>query len=159
VDVIFTPMPSVDDEREASLDIYASEGGTASATLRGTGIPTESGLRLTNAAGNLISFVDMSLDDGGTRVGQRSILLNVVVRNFDDLLSTGMLTVTREGANPDDFVIVSNGCAPGLGPNDTCQVDVAFAPTAVGERYASIVVTAAFGGTFSLTLRGAGLPP
>lgn len=65
-------------------------------------------------------------------------------------LGVGPLVVSPAdlvGIDPDQFVIAADGCAGQvLGHGDTCTVEVAFTPSAPGERSADLVVSSDVGG-------------
>jgi hypothetical protein len=78
--------------------------------------------------------------------------------------STGSLNVDDAkivGADPNDFVIVSQDCAGNLiPPGSNCTISVGFAPTAIGTRVAELVVTDdLIGSPRIVALNGQGLPP
>jgi sugar lactone lactonase YvrE len=70
--------------------------------------------------------------------------------------------VSLSGGNAGNFAITNNGCASQtLGPGGTCQVSVAFAPTAVGNRTTSLQISDSAGGASqsSASLSGMGVSP
>ncbi len=66
-----------------------------------------------------------------------------------------------EGANPDDFAVVETGCLQGsIEPSASCEIAVAFRPTAEGLRSASLEISDnAFDSPHRLSFAGAGGPP
>lgn len=81
------------------------------------------------------------------------------------LTNTGTIPLTVadvrfEGANPDDFLVVGTTCLAGaIEPNAACEVVIAFRPTDVGLRTASLVITDnTFDSPHRLSLAGAGAP-
>jgi streptogramin lyase len=67
-------------------------------------------------------------------------------------------SVSLSGSNPSDFRILSDGCSGTTVANgSSCAVNVAFAPTTLGTRTATLVVNAP-GGAQSATLSGRGIP-
>jgi hypothetical protein len=62
------------------------------------------------------------------------------------LTNTGAATLTLSnvaitGPDASDFAEKTNTCGPTLAPNDSCQVSVAFTPTAAGSRSAAVSLT------------------
>ena len=80
------------------------------------------------------------------------------------LYNTGTTNVTISkvaitGADPNDFIITANTCQSGsaLAAGASCNVQIAFVPSAKGARTAAIQITdSAVGGTQSATLSGTG---
>ncbi len=82
---------------------------------------------------------------------------NVTVGNTGDAnLTVG--AVTLGGANPADFRIVTNGCTT-VAPAGTCNIAVAFRPTATGTRTATLNIANNTGVTKVVNLTGTGLTP
>jgi hypothetical protein len=72
--------------------------------------------------------------------------------------TTGPAFIVRahvSGPAADDFIVVANGCGQTLG---SCDVRLRFAPSALGERTATLAVEALSGHTYTLTLTGYGVP-
>ena len=68
-------------------------------------------------------------------------------------------TVDVTGVAAADY-IVTNGCTAALAPNGSCNVSVAFRPTAAGQRTASLRFTdTAAGSPHSIPLNGTGATP
>jgi CSLREA domain-containing protein len=68
-------------------------------------------------------------------------------------------TVELAGADPGEFAIESDGCSgETLTPDGECTVEVAFAPTATGERSASLVLAGNVP-SYSVSLKGTGTEP
>jgi hypothetical protein len=62
---------------------------------------------------------------------------------------------------PDDLLITSNGCASSVPANGSCEIHVRFAPSAAGDRAATLTVTGASWQpplTVALTGTGGSLP-
>jgi hypothetical protein len=77
---------------------------------------------------------------------------------------TSDLHVTRvrvDGANPNDYSLSGDNCAGrALAPSAACTVTIGFAPSAVGERNARLVVeNDAAGGPHAMPLTGVGVDP
>lgn len=84
-----------------------------------------------------ISFVDRT-------VGTTSAAQTVMIRNIgtSDMY---VANIKLQGSNPGDFVVVppsTNACAKGVPivPNASCDIGVAFAPTAAGPRSGELAV-------------------
>jgi hypothetical protein len=76
-------------------------------------------------------------------------------------VSVNISSVTIQGANASDFIIVSDGCSgTTLPPGSNCTIQIVFAPTATGLRTGQLVVEDNATGSPRITLlRGTGLPP
>ena len=146
VEVAFAPTET--GEKNAILDVSATEGGSDDSFLTGEGI----------AEGELA--VQTGADDfDDTVVDETSASQTVVIENDGDS-ATGELSTELVGSNPNDFDIVDGGdqCAGDeLDGGETCAVEVVFAPEAAGGRSASLEVTAEPGGSVSVSLNGTGL--
>jgi len=71
--------------------------------------------------------------------------------------ATGPLTIRLSGANADDFDINAGGCPGSLAAGGSCDVAVTFTAGAVGDRVASLDVSADPGGAVSAELTGRGV--
>jgi hypothetical protein len=76
-------------------------------------------------------------------------------------LALGIASVSVAGANASDWVITSNGCGATLASGASCNVRVAFRPTAVGTRTAALtfVTSSATGSTQTVALTGTAVAP
>jgi hypothetical protein len=64
-----------------------------------------------------------------------------------------IISATLTGADPSDFKIGSDGCSgQTLAASAKCQVSVALAPTASGDRHATLAITDALGSTTNVGL-------
>jgi hypothetical protein len=89
-----------------------------------------------------------------TAVGGTSSTITFTVTADAD---TGAATATLSGTNAPDFAIMTNACTLALMPGQSCTVAVAFIPSAVGLRQASLTVTTSKGGMAIAILQGNGL--
>ena len=71
---------------------------------------------------------------------------------------SGAITVALIGGNAADFAIAQNQCTTPLVQGATCQITVAFNPTAAKLSQAGISVSTAKGGTATGAIQGTGLP-
>jgi hypothetical protein len=85
--------------------------------------------------------------------GGRSREEVVRVSNASGALSLGPCTTRTTSA---EFVVVADGCAREVGPMQSCEVTVAFAPQTVGPRAGAL--TLACGQVASVSLSGTGGP-
>jgi hypothetical protein len=69
---------------------------------------------------------------------------------------TGAITATMAGPNAADFTIASNNCTSLL-RKATCSIAVVFAPSAIGQRQATLNVVTVNGGSDAATLQAVGL--
>jgi hypothetical protein len=127
VDVTFTP--SSNGSESASLDIADDDPSSPqSVPLSGTGVADQF-----SVAGGPLSF-------GNQRVGTTSTNQSVIVTNNTDY-GANPANANLTGANAGDFN--ASGCSgtvPGGNTNNTCTVDVEFAPLATGTRSATLNV-------------------
>lgn len=133
----------------ASVEIADGEGGTLTATLRGTGIAPS--LRLTPT----------SHDFGSLLVGTRSAPVTVTLANDGSAPATLPAdAVALDGAGAGSFAVSADTCSGAtLAAGDDCDVAVVFAPVAAGVASATLTVADGDGGTLSATLTGTGAEP
>jgi hypothetical protein len=128
IGVVF--KPTYYGSRTATLQIIdnASGGGVQTIALSGTGI-----------AGSL-STAPASINFGTKRVGLTTagVKLTITNRGNAPLLTT---LVEFTGANETDFAITGNSCPKTLAAGASCAITLAFKPTAVGTRSASLKFT------------------
>ena len=151
---------------DLSLRFAAGRLGTRNATLRidhgGTG-PTEVPLTATASEPPVprILLEPGLLDFGDRRVGERSPILSVRIKNP----GTGRLMLRElrlSGSHPEDFHIVPGSCdgAEFIAPDADCTVGLRFTPAAVGERQAELVIYHNAGdGIARIALNGSGSVP
>jgi hypothetical protein len=144
--VVVRFKPTLEGNHSASLVVSGLPGGSAVAMLSGSAV-----------TGATLAFSPTSHSYGQVVVGQVSGNQTFTITNTG-VQDTGMLAVTLQGTNADDFEVVSNGCAM-LAPGVSCVVTVRFKPAAdsTGIRNASLAVTPAFGAPGAATLQGEGL--
>ena len=90
-------------------------------------------------------------------VGTTSAAQTITVTNtgLSNLIVSG---VTLTGADASQFLLTNNNCAT-VAPNNSCTVDVQFAPTATGNKTATVSIAHnATGSPSSITVSGTGLP-
>ncbi len=145
VSVAFSP--SAAGEHTAAVNVSATPGGSVTTALSGTGLAPAA---LTLAPGS-VAFGNEIVDD--TTDAQTVTLTN------DGDVASGVPTVALTGDDADQFTIVDNGCTTAVPAGGTCEVDVAFAPTASGSASASLTASATPGGTTSASLAGTGQTP
>ena len=133
--------------RSATLGV-ATNGGSATLNLTGTGVAAPTG--------PVLSVSATTLDLGAVPVGRKGAPQTIAVANS----GSGTITIsalTPGGANPGEF-LVAGSCAAGtvLAAAQSCTIVFTFAPAVVGDRSASraIVTTA---GSATVALRGTGL--
>jgi hypothetical protein len=137
--------------KSGTLQVTATPGGTTSAALSGNGLSPA-----------LLSINPTSFTFASTVVTKSSLTQTFTVTNTGGVSAgtTTGLSVARGGANPDQFMIVSDTCTPmgTLAAGSSCAVGVAFAPTATatGMQAANLNVSATPGGTAAASLGGTG---
>jgi glucose/arabinose dehydrogenase len=144
--VTYQFTPAAAGPRSANLTV-ASNGGSVTVNLSGTGSTTPAGPVLTPSA--------TTLAFGSVSVGQTSIPQKVTLTNTGG--GTLSVSMVAGGANPMDFPRGTT-CSPrvGLGAGQSCAVTFAFAPTAQGARSATLAITTN-GGNAAISLGGTGL--
>jgi hypothetical protein len=135
--------PASRGNKSATLTVTTSApGGSTTATLLGTGV------------GPSLSATPTSLSFGNTQLGA-SGHRTVTIRNTGD--GDGVLhDATIQGTHPEDFSMSVDCSGAWLPPQGACASDVAFEPTGMGLREATLVVTTD-GATISVPLRGTGI--
>ena len=145
VAVSFTPTAT--GELTSSLSVSATPGGSVSTDLSGTGL-APAALSLDRAA---VAF-------GAVLIGDTTDSEALTLTNKGDVAS-GFPSVTIQGDDADQFKIVANGCIVVVPASGTCDIEVAFAPTASGTASAELAVTGTPGGEVSAALGGVGQAP
>lgn len=143
-----TLTPSGTGSRSATLVIAGTPGGYRRIPLTGIAF-TQATLMISQPT---VLFA-------ATGVGQTNTYGFLTIRNTGQL-PTGTLTAQLVGANPTEFDVLADTCTGAvLASNATCSVHTQFVPTTIASSTASLVVSAAPGGTVSTALSGTGLPP
>jgi hypothetical protein len=146
VDVRFAPTSP--GAKSATLQASAAPGGTATASLAGTG--------LSPAA---LALAPASHGFGTTTVGQPTGTTAFTVTNTGQS-ATGALSVgLGGGAGAAHFDVVTSGCVGPLAGGASCTVHVRFDPLSAGSHLASLDVAATPGGAVSASISGVGLTP
>jgi hypothetical protein len=132
-----------------SIELIATAAETSSAvTLVGLALP-EPGLTL--APTSALDFDDVAMGTSKT--------LRVTVVNKSPVKARAY-TVALAGTNAGDFALVDDTCTgTASDSNESCTVDVRFAPSATSPRDASLVVSSGNLGTVTLPLSGNGYLP
>jgi hypothetical protein len=124
-----TFKPQLAGTRSATLVITDDAAGSpTTVSLTGVGV----------ALAPSVCFSRSSINFGSTVVGFTSSVQSVVITNC----GTAALAISNlflTGANPGDFIIVSNSCAI-IATGNTCLVTLQFAPTAGGLRSANFAL-------------------
>ena len=128
----------------ASLTATATPGGSASASLTAQAI--EPAYFNTPAQPNF----------GNVLLGGSSQTQTITLTNQGQQ-TTGTLSTVLGGTNPGDFAIDSNTCTGTLLGGASCTVVVQFTPTALGNRTATVKISANPGGIATSTLTGNGV--
>lgn len=138
ITISFTP--TTPGPKSATLQVTATPGGAPTAALTGTGmVPAE------------LKFSANSKDFGVLGVG--SSLTAAFTATNTGGVATGTITTALVGL---DFLVSSNTCTTPLAPGGSCLLTVTFAPTALGNRSATLTLSATPGGSTSATLSGVG---
>ena len=146
VDVSFKPT-SQGPKSAVARFVTSAPGGQLDVTLLGSGFLPVPALQAA------------AVDFGNQVVNTTSVAQTVTVTNRGPgTLQIDNVSIT--GANAGDFkILFNNGCAGQLAPNQSCQVQVNFTPTALGQRQAFLTFnTNAAGNPNQTLLTGNGTP-
>ena len=116
------------------------------------GVPTGTTLSIFEQV--RVYLTPVNLDFGTVNIGTTSPPQAASLTNFNGnpLIIT---TINITGPNFKDFA-QTNNCGSGLPPNGSCQIQVTFTPSLVGQENASLNVTYKGSGTLSMPLSGTG---
>lgn len=143
--VKFSPTSSTLGAKSASLDVSATPGGMASATLSGT-----------SAAQASLAITPSPKDFGTVPQNTSSTPVTFTVTNNGGVAS-GTITMSVSGTNGTDFVMSNDTCSTTtLAAGGTCTVDVTFTPTTATMESATLTATATPGGPATSNLTGTG---
>ncbi len=146
VTVVFRPTTA--GVKNANLVVSGSPGGSAMATLIGTG----------QSPGTL-TITPSTLSFGNQVNGTPTALQTFTVQNTGTV-ATSALTVTKAGTDPADFVKGTDTCnTMTLAGGAMCTINVTFNPTSAGSKAASFVISASTGGSVNGSVTGTGLDP
>ena len=133
--------PSAGGTRTGVLTVTDS-AGTQTAQLTGTG----------NAPAT-DTLTSASLTFAQQAIGTTSAAQQVTLINSGDVA----LTLITASVSPGDFT-ATNSCGASLNPHSSCAISVAFAPTTIGVRTATLTVTDQFRSQ-AVPLTGTGVAP
>ena len=134
--------------KSAGLEATATPGGSATATLNGTGA-TPADLEISPTPH----------DFGTHATATTSAAQTFTVTNTGGVPS-GTIATSLAGTDPGQFTKSADNCnGQTLGPGQNCTVNAAFAPSATGAKAASLDASATPGGTASAALSGTGATP
>jgi hypothetical protein len=148
--VIVQFRPTSAGAKAAQLAVSGSPGGTASASLLGTG-----------QIDGQITITPGTVTYNDTTVGAQSASQVFTVTNTGGA-TTSSLATALGGNDPAHFQIVngSNGCqGTALAAGANCTIAIVFAPTSGGPKSANITVSGTPGGTAIAGLNGDALIP
>ena len=149
ITIVFTP--SAGGQRSAVLTVNTASGAAQTISLTGAGITPG------------VSFSTTSLNFGGQPLGSQSETRIVTfTNNGPDTVTITTAGVTGSAQN--DFILYGNTCASPTGMSGatlpaggSCQIGVAFKPSATGNRFASLqIADSAAGSPHSIELLGVG---
>ena len=141
-------QPTATGAKTASLKVSGAPGGTATASLTGTGL-----------APAQISITPASLAYGSVVPGGTPEAFTFTVTNTGGV-STSALALGLSGTDSSQFQnnVVDDLCTGQvLAPSGSCTVVIEFDPTSVGLKLASLDVSATTGGSDSSALAGLGV--
>lgn len=162
IDVAFTPTAA--GMRSAALTASDSNGESTSIYLQGSttsGIGFGTGLTFGYASSSTAPCALSKLFSYcNTPVGGISPAKTYELQNTSGAQITGLSvptgSVIAQGSTAPDFTVQSSTCTSVLASGASCNIMVAFTPTASGLRQGAIVVTDAQGDVAGLNLAGAG---
>jgi cysteine-rich repeat protein len=132
--------------------------GSRSATLSISGVSSPVNMMATGvfSAGLIVSPAFYNFPNV-VAVGAVSAATTLTIGNMNNALTTGALAISL--SSPYAFVLDQSGCfghigagSPGLSGGSSCTVALSFAPVTVGSQTASLLVSAAPGGTQSIPI-------
>ncbi len=126
----------------------ATNAGNKTSSLSGTGVGTP-----------VASASPTSINFGTVAVGSSSSPSSVTVSNTGTA-TLSVSSVSVGGSHPGDFPKSSDGCTgANVAPGGSCTFNVAFSPTAIGARSATVTINTNGGSpTVALSGTGAGTP-
>ncbi len=138
-----------------SIRFTPSAGGTRTGVLTVTDSAGTQTAQLTGMgnAPATDTLAPASLSFAQQAIGTTSAAQQVTLTNAGDVA----LTLIRASIGAGDFA-ATNSCGASLNPHSTCAISVAFVPTAVGTRTATITVTDQFRSQ-TVGLSGTGVAP
>ncbi|MEA2697404.1 MAG: hypothetical protein QOI66_1675, partial [Myxococcales bacterium] len=113
--------------KPASVQLVGTPGGTLPITLSGTGVQPA-----------VLALAPATQNFGTVGVGKSSPLVTYTVTNAGGT-TTAPVTVTSSDAA---FAVSGSTCTDALPQSGTCQVKVAFVPTAIAAKMATLTATA-----------------
>ena len=136
--------PTVAGDASATLQIHATDGEIGAVSCTGTGVPPS------------IALSTPALGYADQRVGTTSTTQPVIVTN------TGVGNVTLQSlvAGGPFTIVAAPGTPDTLAPNDTAEIDVAFAPSTAGPAAGTLTITStAASSPDQVALSGTGIAP
>ncbi|MCP5532388.1 MAG: choice-of-anchor D domain-containing protein [Akkermansiaceae bacterium] len=159
VEITFDPLAT--GGRSAVLEISSNDpaNGLFRISLAGTGNPPPvtavPEIAVETSGGSGLVSGAATLDFGSVLPGASSTTTMLTVRNVGTADLTG-LAIAVSGANSADFIVQSP--VPSIAPGGATTLGITFRPSAVGSRYATLVISSndADEGAFSIQLAGTG---
>ena len=121
----------------------------------GSGNPSTDALSGTGLAPGLLSVSPVSLSFASVAVGSASAPIPITFRNSGG----SALTLKPAQLSSGDYALSSNTCGTSLAASASCTIDVAFTPTATGDRSATLTLASTTSNTVQVPLDGSGLTP
>lgn len=146
--VVFTPQTTSGEQ--ATITVAASPGGTAQATLSGTGLTTAA-LSITPDPGNTFAV---------TTIGKTSAPVTFTLKNSGQTATTALQVPSFSGGNSGDFAVIAatDTCAGATvaASGGTCTFQVTVTPSTASES-TSLIVQDGSGDSASDPLSATGL--
>jgi hypothetical protein len=141
LNVTFAPQTA--GTKSATLAVTATQGGTASVGLMGTGL-----------APAMLVGTPTTTDLGNLETGVASSAVTWTIKNTGDVTSSAL---SFTNGNPSEIGITSNTCTAPLAKNATCAIMFTFKPAAGGARSGRLTISATTGGMATLDVTATGL--
>jgi Cep192 domain 4 len=159
IGLAFTPATS--GTRSAALTATDSNGDSTTIYVTGattSGVDFQSGGGISNPVpcGQVNLFDYCNLPVGGISFQINTFTLQNTSGTQITGLSVPKGSVFAQGATASDFTVQSTSCSSVLASGASCNISVAFTPTASGLRQGAIVITDAQGDIATLNLAGYG---
>ena len=117
-----------------------------------TSVPAVTSVLLNAGASLQLTVSPVSLKYASQTVGTQS------AKQSTKLTNTGSVTITITNVSIAGDFLFTNKCGSTLAPGASCNINVAFQPTAVGTRLGTLTVTdSATGSPHKISLRGTGM--
>lgn len=123
--------------------VINKQTGTVTITDNAPGSPQTVPLA---GVGTVVTYSPPSINFGTVTVGTQTASQTVTLNNTSSTLTLTMGPVSIGGTAKLDYIITSNTCVGTVAPLGSCNVGVAFKPTVIGKRPATLAINYSNGG-------------